>query len=260
MARKPQAAAASTPGVFTQAEFDSAVEAATAKATAAATEKILATLAAARGSDGATATAGTAAPAADMAFADGLALAIAKLGSQGVGRDRIVAPEVIAARQTARQKMVDLIVAARVAVERGEGEPPAYQLRNKIFIGEHITEPIWTAPGNIQKRTELDWDGVPNEHMIPINAVATAIHAEFMASIGSAPSVTHSDIKDIIATSGGIVITGGSQSMRAHNKPPPTVGEGTAGETVKLRGRQTPGAIVEHRVLGTVADPARQNA
>jgi hypothetical protein len=112
-------------------------------------------------------------------FAEMLAMAIATLTDQGTGRQR-VAPEVIRARTEARDRMRQLIMKARA-----EGRTATYELRNKVVLDNRVIEPMWIDSNHITRPTEIDWPGVPNEVMVPINDTAKEIHAAFMESIGS---------------------------------------------------------------------------
>lgn len=195
----------------------------------------------------------------DRQFARGLATAIAELGDQGVGRGKRVSPEVMAAREEARQRMISLIIEARA-----KGDVPAYRLKHKVYLDERIVEPVWIAPDHTQRHTEIDWPGVPNHAMIPINDVAHAIHVAFMESVGSNVATPMDDLRDLSVTAGGLVIKGGPRSaprMIGDAAEAQHVGQGTSGgEGLRVRGRQRAGTVVETRVLGTVAEPARQNA
>lgn len=237
-------------------EFKTALEA----GIAAATERILATLAAAKGAaaPGVTdASEPVALTTSDRGFAEGLALAIANIGNQGVGRTKIVAPEVLAARDGARERMIDLIIQARA-----DGVAPAYRLTQKCYLDEQMVEPMWIGPDHVARPTEIEWPGVPNHAMVPVNEIATEIHAAFMASVGSTVSTPRDDTRSLAITAGGVVVRGGSRSMNRNeaNQVGNQRGADPHGEGLKLRGRTMPGAVREINVLGTVASPARQQA
>lgn len=189
----------------------------------------------------------------DSTFAEGLAMAIAQLTDQGTGRKR-VAPEIVEARAKARERMTGLIVEARAA-----GEIPSYQLRNKVYLDEVLVDPLYVDPATKnQKPTEIDWPGVPNEAMIPINDTAKEIHKAFIESIGSIAPEHQVAGKPFAVTAGGLVVKGGSSALRqvtAFREH-----ENVASEGLRIRGREAPGKHKEIRVLGTVHEPARVGA
>jgi hypothetical protein len=119
----------------------------------------------------------------DKAFASSLALAIANLSAQGTGKQDYVPPETLERWALARKRMTDLIIAARTA---GGDETPTYKLKKMVFFNEMRVQPqYFDAPTKAMKETIIYWDEVPNEEMVPVNASAQAIHAEFLNSIGA---------------------------------------------------------------------------
>lgn len=234
------------PADFTQTdEFKAAVSAAAAAATA----KILEQLTAARAPD--------AVVPSDRAFADSLALAIAGLTDQGVGRQARVSPEVIDKRNKARERMMTLIIEAKA-----RGDRPSYQLRNKVWLDEVMVEPVWINPATRGiEPTEIIWPGIPNEAMIPINHPARLIFEAFMDSIGSVVKPVPDEALGV--TTGGLVVKGRAvQAKRAvpaaGNQSP---GDDISGhEGLSVVHKNKPGQFVEKHILGTVAAPARQTA
>jgi hypothetical protein len=223
-------------------EFQKAVADAVAKAV----PDIVAKLAAARGG-----TPGTD----DRAFAEGLAVAIAQLSNQGVGRMQITPPDVIERRKVARTKMTELLIAAKA-----ENRIPTYKLRNTVYLDEIKVDPIYVDPASKkQMPTEIDWPGVPNEAMVPANETALAIHAAFCESIGTLPKEHLIPDRAMSVTANGLVVRAGSLAMR----PASVLGDdrtGAAapfGEGLRVKGRGGPGEHKEIRVLGTTAPPAR---
>lgn len=184
----------------------------------------------------------------DASFAQALAVAIAQMSDQGTNRKR-VAPEVMHAREAARDKMLRLIVDAR---ERGE--VPFYRLQHKVHLDDMLVDPQWVGPDHVARPTEIEWPGVPNEAMSPLNEIAKEIHAAFCDSIGSA--VKAYEPGPMRVTARGLVIMG--QAPRSRDNAPANASP--SGEGLRLRGRGQPGALVETRILGTMAEPARQNA
>lgn len=244
-------------------EFQAAVDAAVGKAA----EQIIAKLAGAREQAG-TAAAGSS----DAVFVDKLAMSIASLTHQGTGRGRPVAPDILAAREAAKDRMMALIVEARVAFEKAKkaGDEdamtaalPTYTLKNKVYLGEVQIDPVFVGADHRIKKTEIDWDGVPNEAMVPVNKIAKAIHAEYRGWIGTQTGTPRDDTRGFSVTQKGLVIRGGSHStnqIEANH-----TGEGVAAEGLRIRrGDQVDGPLAfkgkETNVLGTVHPAARQSA
>lgn len=199
----------------------------------------------------ATAKEGRPAESKDAGWAEEVAMAIASLNDQGVGR-KTVAPKILRQRAEARQLMTELLVEAKAA-----GEKPVYKLRNKVYLDEALVEPVWIGPDHTQRATEIEWANVPNEAMVPVNKVAKAIHKAFQDSIGS---IENAPAERPLAgvTAGGLVIKSGSRAVR----PVAVLDEHGAqqnnegGLSVLHKGKS--GQYKEVHVLGTVADPARQ--
>ena len=189
----------------------------------------------------------------DADFARQLALAIAQISDQGTNRKR-VAPEVLEQRERAWERMVALIKQARVDHLHEGADVPVYRLKHKVYFDEIMIDPLWAGSDKVARATEIGWPGVPNLAMSPVNPVAKAIYAEFTEAMGhvEAPIVT----EQMRLTAGGVVIVTGRSPGVAQKQ----AGADAAFEGVQIRGRGVPGAIVEKRVLGTIAAPARQNA
>lgn len=229
-------------------EFHTAVSAAVAAAIPALKQQILANITAARAD----------APAApgsssDQAFAEGLAMALAQLTDQGTGRRR-VAPEVIRARSEARERMTKLLVKAHAA-----GAIPSYRLKAKCYLDEVLIDPVWIGADHMQHPTEIDWPGVPNSAMVPINDTATEIHKAYLESVGSVPKEDEVPDGEFRVTAGGLVVRGRPVPQRAQTglrNGAPTAGD--QGLRIKHK-EQAPGKFKEVRVLGTVAQPARES-
>ncbi len=206
---------------------------------------------------------GAAADPGDTKWAEAMALAIAQLANQGVGRARPVAPEIIRQRADARERMVKLIAEAKA-----KGERPVYRLRNKVYLNEVLVEPIWIDPNHVQQQTEIEWDGVPNSAFIPVNEVAQRIFAAYSDSVGTVDKTYEREIAGV--TAGGLVIKTGKNvvpNSPAMRPPVALKGEPEQGKpaiatvfanqlNVKHRGRG--GQYVPKNILGTVAPPAQE--
>lgn len=114
----------------------------------------------------------------------GLALQLAQLTGQGEGRV-YVAPEIVDARHKAMEKMTDLILELHA-----RGEIPAYTLRNKVFLnlgprkGEMLIDPFYRDNEKILQPQEIDWPGVPNLAMEPLNEAARRVFGLFCEAVG----------------------------------------------------------------------------
>lgn len=184
----------------------------------------------------------------DAGFARELAMHIAQLTDQESGRKRL-SPEVVEARRLAQERMVDLILAARV-----RGMEPVYTLKHKVYLDEVLIDPLWRdkAAGNAVKSTEIGWPGVPNLAMTPLNDVAIAIYDAYLASMGHSEAPQTMD--RLTVTANGLTVVSGRQPM-----PRQPTATHVPVEGVTIRGRGVPGAIVQTHILGTVAAPAREN-
>lgn len=209
---------------------------------------------------------------------EGLALAIARLGTQGVGREQIVDPAVIEGRRDAQKRMAKLLIHANEERQKAgaagdhalaEQWMPFYRLTQPVYLDEILIPPVTkpSAPGLPATPTEIGWPLVPNHAMIPLNEIAKHIHAEFMASVGNRNAVQAiegvtsigEDLTALAITAGGHVIRGGAGRMSKvvdviGDATPPVGGSGQGG--LKVRGRGAAPAPQLTRVLGTVAEPA----
>lgn len=276
MARAPTRKSAPTdaPAITETPEFKAAVE----TAVEAATKKILAMLSGRTESAAAepSAAAPAAAPAPEfLAFANALAMSISDLGGQGVGKIKKVAPEVMAERTAAHGRMVELIVDAYKAAdaarragdqEAADAATPLYALRDKVYFGERIVNPIYVEPFTGRKRQqEIEWFRSPNHSMTPVNDIAKAIHAEFMQWTGTKIATPLDDLRDLAITASGFVVRGGSASLQrnANLRDVEAQHTGAANQqalgALKLRGRAGAGATEVH-VLGTLHQPALESA
>ena len=199
---------------------------------------------------------GTAGDASDPSWMRALAMEISQLTDQGTGRKR-VAPEILRARQVARERMTKLIIEARAGKKVA-----TYKVRAKTLIADRVVEPFWIASDHSAQPTIIDWDGVPNDAMVPENSTAKAIHEAFMESIGSTVRVVPEDALAI--TPGGLVVHGGAVSISAAKRQvsaaeTPQTGTERANESgLNIHHKNEPGRYVEKRILGSIADPARQ--
>lgn len=190
----------------------------------------------------------------DTSWAQSLAMAIATVSDQGVGTRKRVAPEVLKSREDARQRMVDLIVAARAA-----GRLPSYRLTNKVLLDEQLIDPVWIDKNHTAQPTEIDWPGVPNEAMTPINDTAKEIHAAFIESIGSIAKehqVMHDPLK---ITKGGLVVRGAPSAASHETTLERVNAQIKTDEGVRVKHKDQGGRYKEVNILGSIHKPAQQS-
>lgn len=189
----------------------------------------------------------------DSTWAEGLAMAIAQLSHQGVGKAKPVDPAIIKQRDESRARMATLIIDARA-----RGEIPIYALRNKVYLDERLIDPVVIdSKTHEQVPTQIGWPGVPNEAMVPVNDSAKEIHQAFSSSIGTVVIEHSKHIKPEVysVTKEGRVIRSASLATR------PQVNADSQDEGVQvLNARGGNRKQKEINVLGTVASPARVGA
>ncbi len=196
-----------------------------------------------------------------------LAVTLAEIGSQGTGR-KTVAPHILKQRENARELMVNLIIKARAEYQMARAEnnsglakkwSPQYQLRNKVVLAERVIEPFWITSDKKTKPTEIDWFGVPNEAMVPINDTAKEIHTAFMDSIGTVERVVPEERLGV--TPGGLVVRNAAVTdtmAKRTTGEAPHVGDGKSDDGLVIHHENEPGRYKAVHVLGTVQEPARQ--
>lgn len=204
-----------------------------------------------------------------------LALSLAELTNQGTGKIK-VSPEVLMKREQARERMTNLIIAARA-----EGKIATYQLRQKVFLNERLIEPFWINSAHQAQPTEIDFLGVPNDAMVPVNDTAKEIFQAFKDSVGTVhgvKGVENSLPPDdrLGLTRGGLVVRNGAVSVTmaskqtpavpAHEGPMQSAYEGEAPqangnpayEPLRVNSDSAKGKFTPVNVLGTIAAPAQQ--
>ena len=191
-----------------------------------------------------------------------MGLTIAQIADQGTNRKR-VAPEVLAARAAAQEKMGKLIEASRILPKE---ERPLYRLVAKVYLKEQIIDPMTQTGDKRMVPTRIVWTGAPNEAMRPINDSAKAIYQEFVKSIGGTAEMRAAP--PAWMTNSGLVIVGaGPTTAGAHGMAigpipldediVPDTGNGASGDENELAvlDQNDPRAPEIH-VLGTIAPPA----
>ena len=261
------------PGRKSRAEQEAAMTQSPAfqAAVAAAVEQAIGPMLAQLGT--ARAAAGTAPHPGDKNMMQELALAISELTTQGTGKVR-VAPEVMVQRAQARERMVNLIIAARA-----EKKVVTYQLRNKVVINERLIEPFFSNSAHQAVPTEIDFWGIPNDAMVPVSPAAKEIFAAFKDSVGTVQGVKGVESglpgdDQLALTRGGLVVRNGavSQTMAARQMPERPAWEGpmpayeeapqTHGEPnyepLRVSSDGQKGKLTAVNILGTIAPAAQQ--
>lgn len=267
-------ATAKKPGRKSRAEIQaemtgsSEFKAAVAEAAAEAIKGMLPQLTAARGG---------APQSGDVDFANMLAQSIAALTDQGSGIKRVPA-DVMANRAKARERMANLIIEARA-----QNKPATYTLRNKVVINERIIEPFWVSSDHKTHATEIDFGGVPNEAMVPVNDTAKDIFRAFKESIGTTQGGKGRDghplpgDDSLGVTRGGLVVRNSAVSVTMAQKSTPErpawtgdgpmpayeeapqVNGGPQYEPLRVHNDAEKGQYKNVSVLGTIQPPARQS-
>ena len=237
------------------AEFEQAVKAAE--------QRIIAALASAREGR-----APEGVEAGDREMIQRLALTFAEIADQGSGRKRI-APDLIAKRQAAYNRMLDIIV--REHARGWPNERPIYRVLSAVYINEQLVQPYVTDPATKQVEPQvIEWEGLPNEALEPLNDIAKQIHIEYRQYMGEAQSLTpNADTRPMAVTPSGLVVrstgfarrqmgTVQPEAAAPSNERRPDFNEGFT-HKLGIKGVNDPRAK-EVRVLGTVAKPAQQTA
>lgn len=200
-----------------------------------------------------------------------LAMSLAELTTQGTGRVK-VSPEVLQNREAARQRMINLIIEARA-----EKKVPTYHLVNKIFLNNRIIEPFWVHPATKSvQNTEIDFWGIPNDAMVPVNDTAKGIFAAYRDSLGTVHGVMGvanqlPNREELGVTAGGLVIRNSAVNDVARRRTPelPSA-EGPMPsayeeedihdyQPLTLKQDGLKGQFKDVNVLGTIQSPARQS-
>lgn len=175
---------------------------------------------------------------------------------------RVFSPEELRAMDAGREEMARAIIEAdsrrREALARdqkAEAEVwmPHYYLTRKVYIGEQKIEPQYRDPVTKEmKDRHINWPGVPNEAMVPVNEVAKKIHAAFLKSIAGKTPLRNTLSQFVLH--GKEVFKGHDRHMEVPVAMPrdslaSVLAPNTAGFSDPQKVKET------LRVLGTVAQP-----
>jgi hypothetical protein len=191
----------------------------------------------------------------DPSWMRALAMEISQLTDQGTGRKR-VAPEILRSRAESHDRMVKLIIEARE-----KKRTATYKVRAKTLLADRVVEPFWIDNMHTAQPTLIDWDGIPNEAMVPENKTARTIYEAYQGWLGSTTRVVPED--DLAITPGGLVVHGGAASIsggkrRVSTPEAPQSGAPSTDGGLNIHHKNEPGRYVEKRILGSIATPARQ--
>lgn len=175
---------------------------------------------------------------------ESLAMSIAKLTDQGVGQ-KPVDPALLRARDESRNLMFDLIAKARA-----EGRTASYKLKGKFFVDEVIEPNFIRASDHTYQATEIDYSGVPNESMEPINDTAREIFDAFMGSIrGTLHPVPYKE--GFMITGKAIVKNDPSRSFNGEVTDEVRAAQSDLND-LRIR-REDPAGYVVQQILGTTS-------
>jgi hypothetical protein len=187
----------------------------------------------------------------DHAFADALAMSIAQITDQGTGR-KTVAPAVLKARSEARALMVQLIVEARAAARSRATRSSTRSTSTRCWSIRSGSAPITSSgrPDRMAGRSERgDAAGERGRGGHLQGVLRLDRHLAGEPSAAGARQQGHP---------GGLVVHGRPLVRPAASAEPSNGISGEGG--LRIAHLERPGAHKEVRVLGTVAQPARQQA
>jgi hypothetical protein len=183
-------------------------------------------------------------------WAEKLAHAIASVSHQGGMRRERVDPAVQAKRDAAGKRLVALI-----ADLDGYDEKPIYRLTAQTYLNEELIPAVQVDPISKQAYpTEIEWEGIPNTVMRPVNDIAKMVFAEFVAWTDYA--VPREPITIGAVTSKGIVVNQMRQNHASFDSGYDNA-DTDAPKSAVIRRGSAHGRPVH--VLGTIAPPALQN-
>ena len=183
---------------------------------------------------------------------ENLGMTLADISAQGIGVQKPIPPEVIRAREEAHKRMI-----ARIKLAKRNGETPRYRVLATLQAdfgrsGQALVQPFWVDSDKIRQPTEVEWPGVPNNALEPLNEVAKEIKTHFKDSIGNMGRLTSAEeLKDI----GGAKVHGGPE-MKAKRDTPMPFDVAPTDEGVRVLNRGARGQSRRVNILGSIAEPA----
>lgn len=193
---------------------------------------------------------------------EGLAHAMAK-ASDPANKRRILAPEIVEERALARNDMKKAIIECHA-----KGDLPVYTVLRATFLNETLIHPQYYDPqSKAMVDQEIDWPGVPNQSMSPVNEAAKAIHGHYLRSIGARPGhvlmgfkLTGDNIEDRLIPVSELdapIVLSGKEIRRGH-RGGPIGSEVSISDSLSADPRRgNPAARPQTaNILGTTATPA----
>jgi hypothetical protein len=128
-----------------------------------------------------------------------------------------------AARLEARDKME-----AMLDDLKGREVFPRYRLTTEQFQGDELIPATMTNRYGVLIPTEIDFQGIPNETMVPVNESAKKVHALFMQSMGgSTPELSDQSMEAYLNRPGKVRVVGAAE-------PPPPLGTPSQGNKARI--------------------------
>jgi hypothetical protein len=186
------------------------------------------------------------------AIMENLGMTLADVAAQGIGVQKPIPPEVLRAREEAHRLMVQ-----RIKRAKRDGEIPKYRvvaITQADFgrSGQALVQPFWVDSDKVRQPTEIEWPGVPNNSLMPLNDVAKEIMAHFKDSIGNMGRLTPSEELKGIGTA---KVRGNAESKARRDAPMPfDVAPDEDG--VRVLNRSARGQSRRVNILGTLSEPA----
>lgn len=181
-----------------------------------------------------------------------MGMTLADISAQGVGVQKPIPPEVIRAREEARGLMIERIIRAKRDKEIARYRVNAVIQADFGRAGQALVQPFWEDRDKVKQPTEIDWPGIPNSALVPLNEVAKEIMALYRDSVGNMGRVSAAEELKAI---GPAFVHGAGGLIKKRDAPGQFDLEPEEGG-VKVHNRGGRGATRRVNVLGTIAEPA----
>lgn len=180
-----------------------------------------------------------------------MGLKLADIADQNNGRTigQRVDPDLQQRREESKKEMIALIDSAQK-----RGAMPEYRLKGAVILDHSKIEPFYIDPATrVAKETEIQFDGIPNEQMIPIDDEAKAIYDAYRGWIGNLKKVVPEDRLGITAT--GVVVKNGAVQQRREVRPGGEANAADAPRRATVRTSHLHRVGTEKRILGSIHPP-----
>lgn len=187
-----------------------------------------------------------------------LTVAITSATEQPGGR-KPVSPIEAERRQKAWDKMGE-----RVMLVVKNREKPHYEVASRTHLAFQMIEPWTQNAAGKSVRTEIIWNGVPNNSLRPVNDVAREVYALYLEGVGgsTADPSGRKEMPAYMGVGGVIYANSPSQSMAAHgtlDAPQPMELSDLLPTNQIITSVDDPNATYVP-TLGTIAPPAERTA